>query len=266
MCKELSFALLLVPGVASDWGQIHQAEASPTAVPQTAFTYFDEVEGHRFDEFLHRLRPKRLPPERKEQVLKILPQRDVVSASPARRPSFALSSRSSNITTEGPQSMSKSCAPRGGDGLSCGGSNPHQRARARDPLRRRVAGHCSPTNWGTSTSGTSSSVHASRTTTRRLQELELRCDGIAVITLIELGLNPEKVLTSFEKFNAYNGYKESGTRAERYVSSRDRERFIRSMIALVRGQARHRGPCANRNGLPATCRHCPTPRYCRSLL
>jgi hypothetical protein len=235
MCKELSFALLLVPGVASDWGQIHQAEASPTAVPQTAFTYFDEVEGHRFDEFLHRLRPKKLPPELKEQVLKILPQRDVVSASRgqeaklrALEPILEYHDRGSTIDVKIVR------APLAGTAFLAGAAilitAPALEILSAEELQATAAhelGH--EYFWDEFERARQQDNYS------RLQELELRCDGIAVITLIELGLNPEKVLTSFEKFNAYNGYKESGTRAERYVSSRDRERFIRSMIALVRG-------------------------------
>lgn len=235
MCKELSFTLLLVPGVASDWGQIHQAEASPTAVPQTAFTYFDEVEGHRFDEFLHRLRPKKLPHERKEQVLKILPQRDVVSASRgqeaklrALEPILEYHDRGSTIDVKIVR------APLAGTAFLAGAailiSEPALEILSAEELQATAAHELGHEYFWDEFERARQQDNFSR-----LQELELRCDGIAVITLIELGLNPEKVLTSFEKFNAYNGYKESGTRAERYVSSRDRERFIRSMIALVRG-------------------------------
>ena len=62
-------------------GQVHQTTVPLSGVTETAFTYFQQVEGHRFDEFLQRLRPTRLSPDAKERVLKILPQVDVVSAS-----------------------------------------------------------------------------------------------------------------------------------------------------------------------------------------
>ena len=72
----------------------------------------------------------------------------------------------------------------------------------------------------------------------KLQEIELRCDGIAVITLNTLGLDPESVLTSARKLNRYNGPPDSGAHANRYVSPKDRERFIRSMIGMVRDAVR----------------------------
>ncbi len=82
MCKELAFALTLVPGwPASSRGQIHQTTVPLRGVAQTAFGYFEQVEEHRFDEFLRYLRPDKLSPERKERVLKMVPQVDVVSAS-----------------------------------------------------------------------------------------------------------------------------------------------------------------------------------------
>jgi hypothetical protein len=72
----------------------------------------------------------------------------------------------------------------------------------------------------------------------KLQELELRCDGIAVITLDRLALNPGSLIGATRKLNRYNGNKETDRTGQRYVSSDAREAFIRSMIGMVREAAR----------------------------
>jgi Zn-dependent protease with chaperone function len=82
MREGVFVALMLVPGWASSGrAEIHQTTSSPSGVPETAFTYFQQVEGHRFDEFLHSIRPSRLSPDAKERMLKILPRADVIDAS-----------------------------------------------------------------------------------------------------------------------------------------------------------------------------------------
>ena len=72
----------------------------------------------------------------------------------------------------------------------------------------------------------------------KLQELELRCDGIAVITLYRLKLNPASLIRTMRKLNRYNGHKEADPTAERYVSSEEREKFVLAMIGMVRDRLR----------------------------
>ena len=194
MCKELSFTLLLVPGVASDWGQIHQAEASPTAVPRNRFHLFRRSRGPSF---------RRVPPPSPPKEAPTRAQGTGLEDTPATR-------RCQRLTRPGGQASRSRADPRisrprlhnrcqnrarpaGGDGLSCGGSNPHQRARARDPLRRRVAGHCCP-RTGARDFWDEFERARQQDNFSRLQELELRCDGIAVITLIEWDSIPRRSL------------------------------------------------------------------------
>ena len=235
MCQELSFALMLVLGWTSDGRQTAPATASPGGVPQTVLTFFEQVEGHRFGEFLRRLRPKKLPPELKAQVLKSLPQAEVVSASRRQEAKLRalvriLEYHERNFTIDVKILRSPLATAAFFAGAAILITSPALEILSAEELQATAAhelGH--EYFWDEFERARQQEQH------KRLQELELRCDGIAVITLIELGLNPERVLSSFQKLNAYNGYKEEETRAERYVSSMDRERFIRSMIALVRG-------------------------------
>jgi len=69
-----------------------------------------------------------------------------------------------------------------------------------------------------------------------LQELELRCDAIAVITLVGLGLDPSLLIASLKKLTSFNQRIGASANAHAYVSIEDRERFIEAMIEMVRGR------------------------------
>ena len=63
---------------------------------------------------------------------------------------------------------------------------------------------------------------------RRLQELELRCDGLAVITMSRLGVGPEHLVSAATKLFRHN--KRLGPPNEaRYVPLDQRVRFIRAL-------------------------------------
>ena len=93
------FALVLAGLAAPSWGQVHQTTTPLSDPAATALTYFQQVDGHRFDRFLQRLRPARITPDAKERVLKMLPQVDVISASGGQRPSSSPSGQFSGTTS-----------------------------------------------------------------------------------------------------------------------------------------------------------------------
>ena len=66
----------------------------------------------------------------------------------------------------------------------------------------------------------------------RLQELELRCDGIAIIAMARLGVGSEHLVSALTKLARHN--KRLGTPDEaRYVPLEQRARFIRAMVVLT---------------------------------
>ena len=67
----------------------------------------------------------------------------------------------------------------------------------------------------------------------QVQELELRCDGIAVITLLNVGLNPENLISAITKLNKHNE-RPGSRRSQDYVAFKERITFIRSMVELLR--------------------------------
>jgi hypothetical protein len=67
---------------------------------------------------------------------------------------------------------------------------------------------------------------------RKLQELELRCDGIAVLTLRRLGLDPEHPVSAVQKMTRLNQHRGMVASANDYVSRKERVAFIRAVAAL----------------------------------
>ena len=238
MRNEVSVALVLAGLPAPGWGQVHQTTVPLSGVTETAFTYFQQVEGHRFDEFLQRLRPARLSPDAKERVLKQLPQVDVVCASAGQQaklhtlaPILRYHERESAIDVKVLRVGGATAAFLAGAAILI--TEPALEVLSSQELQATIAhelGH--EYFWGEFELARQQRHYA------KLQEIELRCDAIAVITLNTLGLDPESVLTSARKLSRYNGPPESGAHANRYVSSKERERFIRSMIGMVREAAR----------------------------
>jgi hypothetical protein len=232
--------LVLVPGWASPGqGDIHQTTAPPSGVPETAFTYFQQVEGQRFDEFLRGIRPSRLSPEAKERILNILPQADVVDASAGQQaaklralaPILRYHDRESAIDVKVLRVRPAAVAFLAGAAILI--TEPVLEVLSAEELQAAVAHELGHDYFWDEFELARQQAHYAK-----LQELELRCDGIAVITLYRLKLNPASLIRTVRKLNRYNGHKEADPTAERYVSSEEREKFVRAMIGMVRGRLR----------------------------
>jgi Peptidase family M48 len=65
----------------------------------------------------------------------------------------------------------------------------------------------------------------------RMQELELVCDGIAVITLRALGLDPARLITAVTKMTRYNERRGATATARSYIPLDERRRFIDAISA-----------------------------------
>ena len=67
---------------------------------------------------------------------------------------------------------------------------------------------------------------------KKMQELELRCDGIAVLTLRRLGMDPERLVSAVLKVTRFNQLRESVESSASYVPTKERIRFIRTIAGL----------------------------------
>jgi Peptidase family M48 len=67
---------------------------------------------------------------------------------------------------------------------------------------------------------------------RTLREVELKCDGIAALTLVALGLAPTALESAERKVRRFNETRNAVANADAYPSSLERQRFIRAVILL----------------------------------
>ena len=79
------------------------------------------------------------------------------------------------------------------------------------------------------------------TTTSDAIIIELRCDGIAIVTLHRLGLNPSRMISTVTRMMKFNERIGTSDKKNAYTSLEDRRIFNRAMIELV-----------NSNGAAAT--------------
>ena len=63
----------------------------------------------------------------------------------------------------------------------------------------------------------------------QIRELELRCDGIAVLTLRRLGVNPERLVRAVEMLTWYNEQRHWAANRKEYPSRDERRAFIRAI-------------------------------------
>jgi hypothetical protein len=66
----------------------------------------------------------------------------------------------------------------------------------------------------------------------RIRELELRCDGIAVLTLRRLGVRPERLIRALEMLTWYNQERLFDSDRRDYASRDERRAFVRAVEKL----------------------------------
>jgi Zn-dependent protease with chaperone function len=66
----------------------------------------------------------------------------------------------------------------------------------------------------------------------RIRQLELRCDGIAVLTLQRFGLNPQRLISGLERLTWYNQEHLFDTDGRDYPSRDERRVFVRAVEKL----------------------------------
>ena len=64
-----------------------------------------------------------------------------------------------------------------------------------------------------------------------LQELELKCDGIAVLTFMAQGLDPASLASGLKKISRFNERLGAPIHAEWHPSVSERKRFVRDLVA-----------------------------------
>jgi len=81
---------------------------------------------------------------------------------------------------------------------------------------------------------------------RRIRELELICDGIAILTLRRAGLNPAPLLTAAQKITNYNRLSTGpAANAYRYPSADERNRFAQAIRVWADSRLESADNCRN---------------------
>jgi hypothetical protein len=75
--------------------------------------------------------------------------------------------------------------------------------------------------------------------TPRLRELELRCDGFAVVTMARLRIDPERLVSAVTKLARYNQGRFGKPIDPRYVPLDERVGFIRRVAKLIEGHGQY---------------------------
>lgn len=235
MAQHIAQVLLVALAVnTSTFGQTIKSAASLNGVTLKAFSYFEQIEGRRFDDYLSRIRPVALAPELRGKVLKMLQKDDIVNP-PADElaklrtlePILKYHQRDSIIELKVLRAPTATAVFLAGAAVLI--TEPALKILTAPELQAVVAhelGH--EYYW------TRFELARQNHEYTELQELELRCDGIAVMTLEHLGLEPASLISAITKLNKYNAHPGSpSSQNQTYVAFNERVAFIHRMIELV---------------------------------
>ena len=237
MAQHVAQLLLLVLAVNNPtFGQTIKTVAPLNGVTLKAFSYFDRIEGRRFDDYLRRIRPVALAPELRAKVLNMLPKNDLVLPSAqglaklqSLEPILKYHQRDCVIELKVLRAPSATAVFLAGAAVLI--TEPALEILTAEELQAVVAhelGH--EYYWN------EFEVARHNHDYPEMQELELRCDGIAVTTLEHLGLEPASLVSAIAKLNKYNAHPGSTSgQNQTYVSFKDRVAFIYRMIEFVSG-------------------------------
>ena len=85
---------------------------------------------------------------------------------------------------------------------------------------------------------------------KTMQALELRCDGVAVLTLRRLGLDPARLVSAVQKMTRFNQHRSMVASTKDYVSLTERVAFIRAIATMQWREGGWLSPEAARLGGP----------------
>jgi Zn-dependent protease with chaperone function len=193
--------------------------------------------GRRFNDFLRSVRPEKLSPALKSQALSMLRKEDVVTPSAEGRikldataPILNYFERSSIIELKILRVRQATSAFLAGAAVII--TEPAIEILAPEELQAVVAHELAHEYfWG------EYELARQRQQYKIMHELELRCDGFAVMALSQLGLDPESLISAVTKLTRFNERQGISTTSDIYTSLDDRFHFIRSIIEMAKAKA-----------------------------
>lgn len=235
LIRALFFLGFFSAATCNSLGQTRPTNLKPDSEGARAFTFFTQIEERSFDEYLQRVRLPQVSPSFKAQVLAQSPKDGEVKVTERMRakltalaPILAYHERGSVIAVRVTGAKELSVALQGRAVLLI--SEPALYQLSEEELQATVAhelGH--EYFWGELVEARQQNKNA------MIREIELRCDGIAIITLRRLGLNPAKLSSALTRIRTQNARMVSSDRI--YHPARgERDQFIRSMDELVQSK------------------------------
>ena len=235
MAQHIARILSLVLAVnISTFGQTKTA-ASLNGVTLKAFSYFEQVQAQQLDDYLSKIRPAPLAPELRVRVINMLPKDDLVLPSAeglaklkSLEPILKYHQRDSVIELKVLRAPSATAVFLAGAAVLI--TEPALEILTTEELQAVVAHELGHEYYWNEFEVARKNHDYSKT-----QELELRCDGIAVVTLQHVRVNPERLISAITKLNKYNERPGSPS-SPNYVEFKERITFIRSMADLLRAK------------------------------
>jgi hypothetical protein len=238
MLKRAVLTALLTLGLMMNaLGQARQTKAAPEAVGAKALAFFEHANGQSLDQYLKSIRPQQIPQDLKAYVMARIPK--AIEVKPSASGRDKLDALKPVLTYHERGAAYEIKIGRIGKayvGLyACAAlliSEEGLELLTAEELQAVVAheiGH--DYFW-----------HEYQLADRErqdglAQELELRCDGIAIITMSQLGLDPARLMSAITKLTKFNARLGDHSRAYAYPSLDERLAFNRAMTKLVRARA-----------------------------
>lgn len=234
MPQHIALVVVLVCALnASAFGQTIKTSSSLNGATLKALSYFEQVENQQIEDYLRRIRPVQLAPELRTKVLNMLSKDDLVKPSAqglaklkALEPILKYHQRDSVIELKVLRARTATAVFLAGAAILI--TEPALEILSAEELQAVLAhelGH--EYYWNRFELARQNHDYS------QVQELELRCDGIAVITLLNVGINPENLISAITKLNKHN-QRPGSPSSQDYVAFKERITFIRSMVELLR--------------------------------
>jgi Zn-dependent protease with chaperone function len=233
LMRALFVISLLLGLTSSSWGQTRPADLKSSGAQTKALAFFEQIEARSFDDYLKRVRLPKVSEAFKAQVLANITKGEEFRVSSRMQKAFAWLAPILNyhdrdsaieIRVIGARELFIGLQGRAVLLIS-------EKALTLLPVEELQAvvahelGH--EYFWG--------ELMEARQQKRLevIREIELRCDGIAVITLHRLGLDPSKLISALTRITMFNARLVS-TDPLYHPAPNERSQFIRAMSALIK--------------------------------
>ena len=236
MLARVAAATVLAVGMTSSaWGQSERGDAPTSGFAVKALGFFERIEERNFDDYLKRVRLPQVSSSFKEQVLANMTRGEIVRPSTGMRakldtlgPILRYHEREAVIDISVITLPHAFVALQGRAVLLI--SEKALYLLAADELQAAVAHEMAHEYfWGEYQDA------RKRKQYEVVREIELLCDGIAVITLDRLGLDPADLVSGVEKIHSLNRRIVNLDRLS-HPSFDERFKFIRAMTELLKAR------------------------------